>query len=113
VLAAWIELIVLLSALGLNIYVAVDARATPESAFRAIGKSRTLWMTLSLFGAFLALFGIGTALYYILKLRPQLRRELEGQGLTHEVSARVKLVRFVIPALALAVAVVIGLNSGK
>jgi hypothetical protein len=111
VLEAVVELVVLLGALGLNIYVAVDARATPDPVFRAVGRSRTLWMTLSLVGAFLAIFWIWTAQFYLLKVRPDLRRELEVQGLMDEVSARTKLVRYVLPGLALATAIAIGVHN--
>ena len=100
-----IELVFLLAALGLNIYVAIDARATPVEVFKAAGQNRTLWMTLSLVGAFLSVVGVGIAVYYLLKVRPMLRPEIETRGLVDEVSGRTKLVRYLLPGVALAAAI--------
>ena len=106
-----VQLAFLLAALGLNIYVALDARATPVEVFRAVDRSRTLWMTLSLVGAFLSAIGVAIAVYYLLRVRPLLRPEIAAQGLGDRVSARTKLVQYGLPAMALAVAVVIGMAS--
>jgi hypothetical protein len=99
-----IELVLLLGALGMNVYVAVDARATPVEVFEAVGRSRTAWMTLSLVGAFMFIFGIATAGYYVLLVRPQLRREIAAGGLEDRVSGRTKVVQYLLPALAIATA---------
>ncbi|MCW2608452.1 MAG: hypothetical protein JWO60_3145 [Frankiales bacterium] len=105
------QLVVALAALVLNVYVAIDARATPRQVFDATGHSRTLWMTLSLVGAFLLLVGVALAGWYLLRVRPDLRRELAVQGLEHEVSPRTKAVRYLLPGLALAVAVALGARA--
>ena len=96
---------------ALNVYGAVDARATPKEVFDAVGQSRTLWMTLTLVGPFLLVIGVGIGCYYVLRVRPDLRRELVARGLMDEVSPRTTLVWYVLPALALAAAVALNANS--
>jgi hypothetical protein len=99
--------LVLLVSLGMNIYTAIDARATPDEIFTATHRSRRKWMTLSLFGAFLLLVGVVIAGYYLLRVRPDLRREIRRQGVDLQVSARVKFTSILVPALCLAVAAVL------
>ena len=98
---------VVLIALVLNIYAMLDVRATPVEAFTAIGRSKTKWHLLCLLGAFTALMGIGIAVFYITRVRPRLRAELKRRGLMHEVSLAVKVTHYLLPALCLAVAVVL------
>ena len=106
-----VQAIVVLLALGMNIYTAMDARATPEDVFEAVGRSRRKWMTLSLVGAFLSLAGVVIAGYYIVKVRPALRAELKKRDQLILVSAWHKFVRYLLPALSLAVAAVIAQHS--
>ena len=106
-----IELVLLLTALGMNVYVAVDARATPVEVFQAVGRNRTAWMTLSLVGAFLSIFGIAIAGYYLLRVRPQLRPEIQVRGLGDAVSGRTKIIRYLLPGLALATAIALSAAS--
>jgi hypothetical protein len=101
----------LLVSLALNIYVALDVRATPASVFQAAGRHRPRWMLMSHAGAFLLVFGIATACYYLLRVRPQLRREARSQGVLAQMTARVTVLRYLLPALALALAVVIAARS--
>ncbi len=105
--------LVLLVSLGMNIYTAIDARATPPEIFAATRRSRRKWMTLCLVAAFLSLAGVIIAFYYLLKVRPALRRELHRQGLDHQVSARAKWTSIVLPALCLAIAAAIAANSAS
>ena len=102
---------VVLTALALNIYTALDARATSPEIFTAIGRSKGRWQLLCLVGAFTALFGIGIAIQYLWHVRPKLRRELAQRGLMHEVSPTVKVTRYLLPALCIAVAAAIAANS--
>ena len=108
---AIIELVLLLTALGMNVYIAVDARATPVEVFQAVGRSRTVWMTLSLVGAFLSIFGIAIAGYYLVRVRPQLRPEIEARGFGDRVSGRTKLMRYLLPAVALAAAIALSVAT--
>lgn len=102
---------IVLIALGLNIYTAIDVRATPAAIFEAVGRRRGWWSALCFAGAFLALIGIGIAVYYLARVRPQLRQELQRRGETRLVSTGVKVTHYLLPALCLAAAVVISAHS--
>jgi predicted permease len=101
----------LVTALGMNIYTAIDARATPAEVFESAGQNRTLWMTLSLIGAFLSVVGIAIAGYYLLRVRPLLRPEIQARGLGDEVSGRTKVVRYLLPGLVLAAAIALSASG--
>lgn len=65
------ELLVLLLVVGVPLAGAIDAAQKPDSAFKAAGQSRTLWIVLQIVGIFLCGIGLVAAGIYFLVIRPK------------------------------------------
>ena len=68
-----VELLVLCG-LSLGIWALVDVLRTPEPAFRAVGRSKSTWVTLLVVLLVLAgPLGLAAATYYLVAVRPRLK----------------------------------------
>ena len=56
----------------LTFYAAYDASRWPDSAWRAVGEKKKVWVAAMTLGFLAAGLGFGAAAYYFVTLRPQL-----------------------------------------
>jgi Protein of unknown function (DUF2516) len=57
--------------LGLSLWALLDAAHRPEWAFAFVNRSRTAWVAACAVGILFCGFGIVVALWYLLRVRPQ------------------------------------------
>jgi hypothetical protein len=71
--AAEVVVSLLLSAipLALSVWALLDAAHRPEWAFSFVNRSRTAWVAATAIGVLFCLPGVVVALWYLLRVRPQ------------------------------------------
>jgi hypothetical protein len=57
--------------LGLSVWALLDAAHRPEWAFSFVNRSRTAWVAATAIGVLFCLPGVAVALWYLLRVRPQ------------------------------------------
>jgi hypothetical protein len=64
---------VVLVSIAVPVWALVDAAQRPDTAFRAAGQSKTLWIVLSALGLVVPVLGPVLPVVYLLAIRPQVR----------------------------------------
>ena len=65
--------------LGLSLWALLDAAGRPAWAFAYLGRSRTLWIVVTMLGTFTIVGGMAIAIWYLVRVRPQVRDTEEGR----------------------------------
>lgn len=65
--------------LALSMWALLDAARRPEWAFALAGRSRVVWVAAPLFGVLFLLPGLVIAVWYLVRVRPQVSAAEEGR----------------------------------
>jgi hypothetical protein len=65
--------------LGLSVWALLDAARRPEWAFALAGRRRVVWVAAPLFGVLFLVPGLVIALWYLLRVRPQVAAAEDGR----------------------------------
>lgn len=76
---AIVKLLVACVPLAISVTALLDCARRPEWAFAFVGRSRTVWVTLTGIGVLFCGPGIVTALWYWFKVRPAVARVERGE----------------------------------
>ncbi len=78
---ALVELLIVLVFVGVPVLGALDGIRKPDEAWRAVGESKMLWITLQLILVFLGFIALLLTAAYFIAVRPRLRRVVQQQEL--------------------------------
>lgn len=65
--------------LALSVWALLDAARRPEWAFALVGRRRVVWVAAPLFGVLFLVPGLVIALWYLLRVRPQVAAAEDGR----------------------------------